>query len=141
LNAIVIAIAVGPTANVSVLANLGMAVAAAANFPALMLSLFWRRFNTAGAIAGLAAGLLSSISLILAGPAVMGIDAPGSMHHLIHARPWYPLENPGLLGVPIGFAAAVLGTFLSGESASEEKFQELLVRANTGLGAEKAALH
>ena len=53
-----------------------MGVAASANFPLLLLSPFWRRFNTTGAIAGLTTGLLASIGLILAGPTVTGIDSP-----------------------------------------------------------------
>jgi cation/acetate symporter len=74
----------------------------------------------------------------------MGVDTPGSVgaaRHILQMRPWFPLENPGILSVPLGFLCAILGTFLSREKSSEEKFNELLVRANTGLGAEKAAVH
>ena len=72
--AMMIAIALGPASNAGILAMLGMAVAASANFPVIALSIFWRRFNTAGAISGLSVGLLASISLILASPNFMGID-------------------------------------------------------------------
>lgn len=71
----------------------------------------------------------------------MGIDAPEvvtTARHLIQAQAWFPLENPGLLSVPLGFVAAIVGTLLSREPASEAKFNELLVRANTGLGAEQS---
>lgn len=138
---IAIAIGLGPASNAGILATLGMAVAASANFPVLALSLFWRRFNTAGAISGLLGGLLASIVLILVGPNFMGIDTPSGVHHLIQAKPWFPLENVGIVSVPVGFIASLVGTWLSNEPSAEAKFNELVVRANTGLGAEKAAAH
>jgi cation/acetate symporter len=142
--AIVIAIALGPGANVGILATLGMALAASANFPVLVLSLFWRRFNTAGVLAGLSGGLLCTGTLILFSPTVMGVDAAGvasGARHLIQMHPLFPLENPGIVNVPFGFLAAIAGTLLSSEKSSNAKFNELLVRSNTGLGAEKAAVH
>ena len=126
---IVIAIALGPGANVAFLVGLAFAVAASANLPVIILSLYWKRFNTAGAVSGLAGGLIASIGLILIGPAVRGPGAP------------FPLENPGILSIPAGFLAAWAGTLLSRERSSEAKFAELLVRANTGLGAEKPLAH
>ena len=139
---IVAAIALGPASNVLILATFGMAVAASANFPVLALSIFWRRFNTAGAVAGLTAGLLAAVGLILVGPNVMGIDPPsatGAARHLIQARPWCPLENVGSVRVPLGFLAAFVGTLFGREPSAEAKFNEMLVRAQTGLGAEGAA--
>ena len=56
-------------------------------------------------------------------------------------RAIFPLENPGILSIPIGFLGAVAGTMFSREPESEERYDELTVRANTGLGAEKAAAH
>jgi len=141
---IVIAIVLGPTANAGILAILGMAVAASANFPVLVLSIFWRRFSTAGAISGLSVGLLASIGLIALGPTFMGIDPPnasGTARHLIQAKPWFPLENVCILSVPLGFLASFVGTWLSREPGSDAKFDELMVRANTGLGAEKAVAY
>jgi cation/acetate symporter len=126
---ILIAILLGPGANVAFLVGLAFAVAASANLPAIVFSLFWKRFNTAGAVCGLAVGLASSIGLILLGPSVRGTAA------------LFPLENPGIVSIPLGFLAAWLGTVLSGDRSSEEKFAELLVRANTGLGAEKPVAH
>ena len=139
--AIFIAILLGPTANVGVLATLAMAVGASANFPVIVLSMFWRRFNTAGALSGLIVGLLSSIGLILISPTVMAIDplnVASSARHLIQAKAWFPLENPALISIPLGFLGALLGTLFSKDTSSEAKFNELLVRSNTGLGAEKA---
>lgn len=123
--AIGIAILLGPTANVAFLVALAFAVAASANLPVIVLSLLWRRFNTSGSVCGLGVGLGASIVLILIGPSVKLVNPP-----------LFPLENPGILSIPLGFAGAVLGTLLTKEPAAEEKFDELLVRSNTGLGAE-----
>jgi cation/acetate symporter len=142
--AIAIAIVLGPTANVAFLVALAFAVAASANLPVIVLSIFWRRFNTAGAVTGLAVGLLASIGLILVSPSLMAVDPPtvtGTARHLIQAKAWFPLENPGILSIPLGFIGAFVGTILSHEPTSEHKFNELLVRSNTGLGAEKATAH
>ncbi|MBV8049638.1 MAG: cation/acetate symporter ActP [Acidobacteriaceae bacterium] len=142
--AIAIAILLGPTFNVAFLVGLAFAVAASANLPVIVLSIFWKRFNTAGAVTGLAVGLLASIGLILISPSIMAIDPPtvtGAARHLIQAKAIFPLENPGILSIPLGFVGAILGTLLSHEPSSEHKFNELLVRSNTGLGAEKAAAH
>lgn len=142
--AMLIAILVGPSSNVLILATFGMAVAASANFPVLALSIFWRRFTTAGAVAGLATGLLATVFLILISPVVMGVDPPGTAkaaQHLIQAQPWFPLENVGIASVPLGFLAAIVATLLSREPEAESRFTELVVRAHTGLGAEQAAAH
>jgi len=74
----------------------------------------------------------------------MGIDPPtvtGTARHLIQAKPLFPLENPGIVSIPVGFLAAIIGAFLTREPSAEAKFNELLVRSNTGLGAEKAVAH
>src|SRR5437016_6040082 len=139
-----IAIALGPTAHVAFLVAPAFAVAASANLPVIVLSIFWRRFNTTGAVAGLAVGLLASIGLILISPSLMAVDPPtvtGAARHLIQAKAIFPLENPGILSIPLGFVGAILGTLLSHEPTSEHKFNELLVRSNTGLGAERAGAH
>lgn len=127
--AILIAILLGPNANVAFLVALAFAVAASANLPVIVLSLFWRRFNTRGAVAGLATGLLSSLILILISPSIMKTAAI------------FPLENPGIVSIPLGFLGAVIATLTGREPEAEEKFTELNVRANTGLGAEKASAH
>lgn len=136
-----VAILLGPTANVAFLVALAFAVAASANLPVIVLSIFWRRFNTYGAVGGLLTGLIASIVLIFIGPSIMGVDAVTATtgRHLIQHAPFFPLENPGILSIPLGFAGALIGTMLGGrEAMAEHKFTELQVRANTGLGAEKA---
>lgn len=132
LLAIGLAILLGPKVNVAFLVGLAFAVAASANLPAIVLSVFWKRFNTAGAMWSLGGGLLSAVGLILISPVgILGKE--GAL---------FPLENPGILSIPMGFAFAIMGTWLGGrDAAAEEKFDELSVRAHTGLGAEKATQH
>ena len=133
---IVLAIAL-KTLNVAFLVGLAFAVAASANVPSIVLTLFWRRFNTRGMIIGMLTGLLSSLILIILSPAVMGVDPAGAAtRHVIQHAPVFPLENPGIISVPLGFLGAWLGTVLSRDPAAEAGFPQLYVRANTGLGAE-----
>jgi cation/acetate symporter len=128
--AIAIAIIGGAGLNVSFMVGLAFAVAASANFPALLLALTWRRFNTTGAVVGVIVGVVSSITLIILSPTVWpGPDSEGSP---------FPLSNPGIVSIPLGFIGCWLGTMLSGEKVSERKFEELYVRSETGLGAERA---
>ncbi|HEX9005052.1 MAG TPA: cation acetate symporter, partial [Blastocatellia bacterium] len=105
---ITIAILLGPNANVAFLVALAFAVAASANLPVIVLSLFWRRFNTRGAVAGLATGLASSLVLILLSPSIM------------KTSPIFPLENPGIVSIPLGFLGAWLGTLTGREPHAEE---------------------
>ena len=129
---ITIAIFLGPSVNVAFLVGLAFAVAASANLPAIIFSVFWKRFNTMGALCSLGGGLVSSIGLILVSP--VGIfGKTGAL---------FPLENPGIVSIPLGFLFAVVGTYLGGRDAqAEAKFAELSVRSHTGLGAEKASSH
>lgn len=109
--------------------GLAFAVAASANFPALLLSLTWRRFNTTGAVTGVLVGTFSSIFLVLVSP---GPDSEGSPIG-------WELANPGILSIPLGFVGCWLGTVLSKEEERAERdFNELYVRSETGLGAEVA---
>jgi len=136
LLSIVLALAL-KSLNVAFLVGLAFAVAASANVPAIVLTLFWRRFNTAGTIVGMLVGLVSSLVLIAISPAVMGVDAPTvAVRHLIQAPAIFPLENPGIVSVPLGFIAAIVAAMLTRDPAAETSFHELTVRANTGLGAE-----
>ncbi len=143
--AITIAIVLGPTFNVAFLVGLAFAVAASANLPVILLSIFWKRFTTEGAVWGLATGLIGSLALIMVSPSIMGVDGPAvaaAARHLIQMKPLFPLENPGIVSIPLGFVGAFIGTMMSRvDDNSEAKFTELEVRANTGLGSEKAAAH
>jgi cation/acetate symporter len=126
IGAIAIAIAIigGSDLNVSYMVGLAFAVAASANFPALLLALTWRRFNTTGAVAGVLTGVVTSVGLVLLGPDVA-------------SDPLIELTQPAIISVPLGFAACILGSLLSKQEGKAERgFDELYVRAETGLGAE-----
>jgi cation/acetate symporter len=133
IGAIAIAIAIlgGEGLNVSFMVGLAFAVAASANFPALLLALTWRRFNTAGAITGVLFGVISSVALVIISPTVW--PGPDSEGGLISG---YDLANPGIISIPLGFIGCWLGTMLSREAEAEHTFDELYVRSETGLGAE-----
>jgi cation/acetate symporter len=127
--AMAVAILAGKGFNIQFLVSLTFAVAASANFPALWLALTWRRFNTTGALVGVAVGLVSSIALIVLSPAVWpGPDSEGSP---------FPIVNPAIVSVPLGFLACWAGTLL-GRAEAGDRYTELRVRADTGLGAERA---
>ena len=129
---IALAIKLGSSVNAAMLVGLAFSVAASANLPVILFSIFWKRFNTAGAVAGLGIGLLSSIVLILL-----------SKNGLYSAETApFPLANPGIVSIPLGFLAAYFGTILTPRDVeAESKFNELSVRSQTGLGAEKATAH
>src|SRR5215207_4466815 len=128
--AILVAVIGGEGLNVSFMVGLAFAIAASANFQALVLALTWRRFNTTGAVAGVLVGTLTSVGLIILSPTVWpGPDGEGSP---------FGLENPGIISIPAGFIACWLGTMLTREETAEATFDELLVRSETGLGAEQA---
>jgi cation/acetate symporter len=125
--AIAASILAGETFNVSILVGLAFAVAASANLPALVMALFWPRFNTTGAVAGVLGGLLVSLLVIALSPPVWpGPDGEGSP---------IPLANPAIISIPAGFLACWLGTMLSREPGTAASYRELHVRAETGIGA------
>jgi cation/acetate symporter len=118
--------------NVAFLVGLAFAVAASANLPVLLYSLFWRRFTAKGAVWSIYGGLVPALLLVVLSPVVSGKpDAlfPGVDFHV------FPLENPGLVSIPAGFLAGWLGTVLSREPADEGAFAETEVRSLTGAGA------
>ncbi len=123
--------------NVAFLVALAFAIAASANLPTMLLSLFWKRFNTSGALWGIYGGLISAVGLVLFSPVVSGSETaliPGADFA------WFPLPNPALVSVPISLLCAVIGTLMSKER-DFDKFAMLQVRALSGAGAEKASDH
>ncbi|GIH92735.1 cation acetate symporter [Planobispora siamensis] len=123
--------------NVAFLVALAFAVAASGNLPAILYSLFWKNFNTAGAVSAIYGGLVSALVLVIFSPVVSG--KPTSLFPDANFA-WFPLSNPGLLSIPIGFLAGWLGTKLSKEY-NAAKYAEIEVRSLTGVGAEKAVEH
>ncbi len=125
--------------NIAFLVALAFAVAAAANLPTIVYSLFWKRFNTTGALFSMYGGLISTIVLIVFSPAVSGTKTsmiPGSDFD------WFPLSNPGIVSIPLAFVLGVVGTFLGGGKPEDPAKQaEMEIRSLTGVGAEKAVVH
>lgn len=115
----------GKNLNVAFMVALAFAVASSANLPVILLTVFWKRFTTAGAVTGMLVGLAASLLLTFIGPTGMGKEAI------------FPLQNPGIVSIPLGFLGAILGSLVSKDWKAEEKFSEIYVRANTGYGVEK----
>ncbi|WP_211588558.1 solute symporter family protein [Allorhizocola rhizosphaerae] len=118
--------------NVAFLVALAFAVAASGNLPAILYSLFWKRFTTRGATWAIYGGLGSAVLLVFFSPVVSG---PTSVVFKTADWAWFPLSNPGIISIPLGFFFGWLGTVLSKEPADEEKYAEMEVRALTGAGA------
>ncbi|MFC8686476.1 cation acetate symporter [Brevibacillus porteri] len=115
--------------NVAFLVALAFAVAASANLPVILFTIFWKRFNTAGAISGMLVGLFSSLILVALSPNVWN---PVAGKAILVGEALFPLPNPGIVSIPLGFLAAWIGTLLS-SSRDDKKYDEILVKANTGM--------
>jgi cation/acetate symporter len=124
--------------NVAFLVALAFAVAASANLPTIVYSLFWRRFTTQGAVWSMYGGLGSAILLIIFSPVVSG--GPTSMIKDAHFA-LFPLSNPGIVSIPLAFLLGWLGTVLDKKREDTTKQAEMEVRSLTGIGAEKAVDH
>ena len=168
--------------NVAHLVALAFAVAASGNLPVVVLSLFWRKFNTGGVISGLLIGTIASIGLVMVSPNMTYPKVEAAKAHkvvvamekkqaaltagavlgekdlkaLTKARvdekqdgtsmmgldkPLFSLKNPGIISIPLGFLAAILGCLAFPSRRSEEMFDEVYVRQNTGLGMAKPVEH
>ncbi|CAM5355458.1 cation acetate symporter [Streptomyces xanthochromogenes] len=119
--------------NVAGLVALAFAVAASANLPTILYSLFWKRFTTQGALWSIYGGLFSSVFLVLFSPVVSG-NPKTSMFKGVDFH-WFPLENPGLISIPLGFLLGWIGSLLSKEEPDRGKYAELEVKSLTGIGA------
>jgi cation/acetate symporter len=167
--------------NVAHLVALAFAVASSGNLPVVVLSLFWRKFNTAGVIAGLVVGTIASIGLVMISPNMTYPQAiadagkktitvlekkvadggvlteketkdltkakadvaknDGGKSMLGLTKPIFTLKNPGIISIPLGFIAAILASLAFPSRRSEEMFDEIYVRQNTGIGMAKAIDH
>jgi cation/acetate symporter len=130
--------------NIAFLVALAFAVAASANLPSIIYNLFWRRFNTRGATWSIYGGLVSSLGLVLFSPVVSGKVVDGVNLSLLPASvdfSWFPLENPGIVSIPLGFLFGYLGAITSKEPEAQAAYDELEVRSLTGAGAEVAVSH
>jgi cation/acetate symporter len=192
-----IAIVIGIAAkgqNVAHLVALAFAVASSANFPCVLMTLYWRRCNTGGIVAGMVIGTIAAISLVLVSPnmtypkavkaaaqkvldgevakrdAIAELVAAGNTEKATKQqvaldkavtkakddlkkfegqetslvgleKPLFELKNPGLISIPLGFLAVILGSLLYRDKRAEDMWDELYVRQNTGILAAKATAH
>jgi cation/acetate symporter len=183
--------------NVAVLVGLAFAVAASANFPCVLLTLYWKRCNTGGIVAGMLVGTLAAVGLTLVSPnltypiavrtaahkvldgapakraAAIAASAPGdtTMAAKLQAelasldkaeakaradldkwgsqntsfmgleKPLFELKNPGLVSIPLGFLAVIIGSLLYRDKRAEAMWNEVYARQNTGLLVSKSAGH
>jgi cation/acetate symporter len=133
--AIFLASGTGATTNAAALvAGLAFVIASAACLPAILFTLFWKRFNTYGAVAALLGGTIVTVWLYAIGPGFSTTPPK---------NPLFPLSNVGIVSIPVGFVLAVvftwIGELIGADKLAEQKFHEIDVRAQTGLGAEPAA--
>jgi cation/acetate symporter len=111
--------------NVAFMVGLAFAIAASANFPALLLSMAWKRFTTNGAVASMLTGAGSAVVLIFLSPTVQ-VDL------LKNATALFPLKNPGIITIPLAFAVGVLVSLMFPERESSECFAEVKHRMHVG---------
>jgi cation/acetate symporter len=125
--------------NVAFLVALAFAVAASANLPTLLYSLFWKQFNTTGALFSIYGGLISCLVLIVFSPAVSGNRS--AMFPGVDFA-WFPLANPGIVSIPLAFVLGIVGTYVGRRRPEDPAKQaEMEVRSLTGVGVEKALVH
>lgn len=124
--------------NVAFLVALAFAVAASANLPTILYSLFWRGFTTRGAVWSMYGGLAAAVILIVLSPVFWGTET--SVFKNTGVAIW-PLNNPGIVSIPLGFLLGWLGSITSRTQEDPRKAAEMEVRSLTGFGAEKATEH
>ncbi len=119
------------TLNVAFLVSLAFAVAASANLPVIIYTIYWKHFNTTGAIWAMVVGLISAIGLVIISPNVF---SPEVGKAIFVGNPLFPYTTPGIVSIPLGFIAGYLGTKLSRQKADLKKYDEVLVKSNLGIG-------
>ena len=133
--------------NIAFLVALAFAVAASANLPTILYSLFWKRFNTTGALCSIYGGLGITLILIIVSPVVSGkpVDpVTGRSASMLQGVDfhWFPLDNPGLISIPLSFLLGYLGTVLAkNDKPDPAKVAEMEVKSLTGADAAKALVH
>jgi len=111
--------------NVAFMVGLAFAIAASANFPALVLSVFWRRTSTAGASSSMIVGTLATLGLIALSPAVQ-VDL------LHHETAIFPLKNPALVSIPLAFLTGIVVSLLRPDAGGDAAYEALETRVLLG---------
>ncbi|OYD86387.1 cation acetate symporter [Azospirillum brasilense] len=123
--------------NVAFMVGLAFVIAASANFPVLLMSMFWGRMTTRGAVLGGWIGLISSVTLLILGPTVWKsvLGNPAAI---------FPYDNPGAFTIPLSFLAIWFFSITDNSKAAQderEAYKAQYIRSQTGLGAEGASAH
>ena len=111
--------------NVAYMVGLAFAIAASANFPALVLSIFWRRCTTAGVVASMVLGTVTTLTLIYLSPTIQ-VDI------LKHDSAPFPLRNPALITMPLSFLIAIVGSLLTGNAIEQSGYARVERQMHTG---------
>ncbi|HLY12678.1 MAG TPA: sodium/solute symporter [Planctomycetota bacterium] len=122
--------------NVAYLVGLAFAVAASANFPALLLSVTWRKCSTAGAVASTVVGLVLAVGLIILGPDVWGKVLAVAPEGQAPTTPIFPLENPAIVSIPAAFLSGIVVSLFTPDPAAAAKFEDEKLRTYAGIGAD-----
>jgi cation/acetate symporter len=112
--------------NVAFMVGLAFAIAASANFPALLMAIFWRRFTTWGAVASIVVGAISALVLIYISPTIQE-DVLG------HTSSLFPLKNPALISMPLAFLTGIVVSLLTRDVESEARYEEAERRMHLGV--------
>ncbi|WP_207435585.1 sodium:solute symporter family transporter [Sabulibacter ruber] len=115
--------------NVAFMVGLAFSIAASANFPALLMSIIWKRFTTQGAVWSIATGAALSLILIVLSPTIM-VDIMG------YEEAIFPLKNPAMVSMSGAFLMGILVSILKPESTAAAKFESEKLRTYLGVGAE-----
>jgi cation/acetate symporter len=121
---------------VAFLVGLAFAIAASANLPSILYSLFWPRFTERGALWSIYGGLITSVGLIIFSPVVSGASSSLITDRHVNFA-FFPLNNPGIVAIPVAFFLGWLGTMTDRRPADSARFARMQVRALTGVGAER----
>ncbi|MNF50425.1 Cation/acetate symporter ActP [compost metagenome] len=123
--------------NIAFLVGLTFGIAASANFPVLIMAMYWKGLTTRGAICGGLAGLVCALALVILSPTVW-------VTVLGHAEALFPYDHPALFSMPLAFVVLVLVSRLDRSAQARrdrDAFDDQMVRAETGLGIATAASH
>ena len=122
------------------MAGLAFAVAASANFPALLLAIVWRPLSTWGAVASILVGALSALLLIVLSPTIQ-VDVLGHSLAEVQGQWWFvPLRNPAIISMPLSLVTAVLVSLLTPEHGAAARFLSLHRRVLLGPPPTEAAV-
>jgi cation/acetate symporter len=123
--------------NVAFMVALAFGIAASANFPVLILSMYWKGLTTRGAVLGGYVGLVAAVLFVLLSKSVW-------VTVLGNAQAIFPYDQPALFSMPLAFLVTIVVSLLdnSAEAQAERAaFEDQYVRAQTGFGAAEASSH